>query len=102
LGIRANRCISGESRNHGWTLSQQISIDGESHRVSSSVPALMNVMSGSKAGAATIGEPHSGQNRRSTACPLSPVSWNVLILPLISAEDLGTATSTENAVPPYF
>src|SRR5262245_451643 len=49
-----------------------------------------------------IGEPHSGQKRRCTGFPLSPLSSNVLMGPVMARAAAGTATTTEENVPACF
>src|SRR5829696_2523209 len=75
---------------------------GLTHFVSSSVPDLMKTMPGIASTSEIIGEPHSGQKRRCTGCPLSPVSSKVLIGPVIERAAAGTATTTEENVPACF
>lgn len=50
----------------------------------------------------TTGEPHSGQNRRRTGLPLSPVSPKVLIGPVSESEAAGMPTLSENDAPACF
>jgi hypothetical protein len=62
----------------------------------------LRVTPGITARSEKIGEPHSGQKLRSTAWPLSPLSWNALSGPLTDIADFGIPTTTENAVPVCF
>jgi len=71
-GILENLFISPDNLTQGWLLSQKISLVGEIQLVSSIVPALTNVRLGKAAVSVTMGDPQSGQKRRSTALLLSP------------------------------
>src|SRR5829696_7472327 len=75
---------------------------GLTHFVSSSVPDLMKTMPGIASTSEIIGEPHSGQKRRCTGCPLSPVSSKVLIGPVMERAAAGTPTTPGPNVPECF
>ena len=66
------------------------------------MPTLIQVSSGMTATSDAMGDPHVGQKLRDTGCPLSPVSWKVLSVPLGLKADSAIATRNEKADPVCF
>jgi hypothetical protein len=76
-GFRFTSSLEPPIISQGCALSHQISMLGLSQDVSSSVPALMNSISGMASSWEAIGEPQLPQNFRNTGRPLSPTSLKV-------------------------
>lgn len=99
-GLRGMRGALSLGIAQAWACSQNMWNCGLNHDVSSSVPALMKSHIGVAVASDSTGEPHFGQNLRTTGRVESPISWNSARgSPESASEPFGTATSMENAEP---